>query len=165
MEDLEGAVRRDFRLDLLEAGDEARITNELRDNRMVRMSSVQRMGDYDLRLQTPDHDRNLRACLGRVLDSAIRETQVFAHCDAHHFRRFRSLLRAQLRRAAAGQLSGGEVENSSGPPERMCADESAATNKLDVVGVGGDGEDVDLRHAENLLVPQSVDRIQLRRSL
>src|SRR6266446_8480139 len=71
MEDLEGAVRRDFRLDLLEAGDDARITNELRDNRMVRMSSVQRMGDHDLRLQTPDHDRNLRACLGRVLDSAI----------------------------------------------------------------------------------------------
>src|ERR1700693_830851 len=158
-------MRRDLRLDLLEAGDEARIPNELRDNRMVRMSSVRGMGDHDLRLETPDHDRNLRACLGRVLDSTIRESQVFAYGDAHHFRCFRSLLRAQLRCAAAGQLSGGEVENSSGPPERMCANESAATNKLDVVGVGGDGENVDLLHGENLLVPQSVDRIQLRRSL
>src|SRR4029077_18399229 len=158
MEDLERTVRRHFRLDLFEAGDEARITNELRDNRMVRMSSVQGMGDHDLRLETPDHDRNLRACFGRVLDSPIRKSEVFSYGDAHHSRRFRSLLRSQLRRSAAIQLSGGEVENSSGPPERMCTDESAAANKLDVVGMGGDGEHVDLFHAENLLVPQSVDR-------
>src|SRR6202162_3429234 len=124
-------MRRDLRLDLLEAGDEARIPNELRDNRMVRMSSVQGMGDHDLRLETPDHDRNLRTCLGRVLDSTIRESQGFAYGAAHHLRSFSSLLRAQLRCAPAGKLSGAEVQNSSAPPERMCANGSAATNKLD----------------------------------
>jgi len=54
---------------------------------------------------------------------------------------------------AVANLSGGEVEDSSGPAERVGADKSAATNELDVVGVGGDSENVDLLHAENLLVP------------
>src|SRR6266566_2133486 len=122
VKNLERAVRRNFGLDLLQAGDETCIPHELRDDRMIRVSSVQRVSDDDLRLQASYHHGHLRPCFGGVLDSAIRESKILSYSDTHQFRRFRGFLRAQIRCPATGHFSGGEVEDSGGPAKHVRAD-------------------------------------------
>src|SRR5712672_3244857 len=123
------------------------------------------MRDDDPRLELPDRDGELRPRLGSILDSTIGESEVLPHGDAHHLRGFRGFLCSQLRSSAAGHLSSRQIDDPCRPAEHLGANERAATNELDIVGVGGDGEDVNLFHAENLLVPQGIYRVELRGSL
>src|SRR6266550_3453465 len=179
MQNFARAVSGHFGLDLFEAGDEARVAHELRYDGMIRMPSVQRVGDDDRRLQRSDHYRDFGARLRSVLNAPVREPKILTHRDAHHFRCLTRFLRAELRCAATRQLARGEIENARGSAQHLRGDESAAANQLDVIGVGPDRQDVDVFHArklpapsrrgyfpgKRLLVPQSGYRVELRRSL
>ena len=146
-------MRRDLRLDFFEPGDKARVADELGNYRVIRMPSMQRVGNNDLRLEPSYHDRDFSPRLRRVLNAAVRQPQVLAHSDTHHLGCLAGLLRAKLRRSTTGKLSRGEIENPGGSAEHVRADERAAAQQLDVVGMRGDRENVDLLHARKLPAP------------
>src|SRR6266513_2925761 len=172
MEHLQRAMRRDLRLDFLEAGDEARVAYELGNDRMVRMAAVQRMGDHYSRLKPSDDDCYLRARRRSVLNSAVRKSQVLPYRNAHHRCGFRSFLRAKLRSSAARELPSGEVQDPGCSPQHLRADQRSAANQLDVVGMRGDRENVNACHWRKLRAPakrgyvriQSATRSAARRS-
>src|SRR5215208_7716217 len=66
--DLEWAMGLDFRLDFFQASHEACIPHELRDYRMIGMSSMQRVRDHHFRLKPPDYHGQFRARVRRVLN-------------------------------------------------------------------------------------------------
>src|SRR5687767_2746890 len=131
MQNLAGAVGWEFRLDLLEASDKARVANQLSDDRMIGMPSMRRVRDYDLRLKSPDHQRHLCARLRSVLDPAVREPKVLAHREAHHLRRLGGLICAQFGSPATRQLPRGEIQNSGGSAQHLRPDQRSAANQLD----------------------------------
>src|SRR5688500_16077606 len=96
MQNFARAVSRDFRLDLLEAGDKTRVANQLGDDRVIGIPPMRGMSDYYRRLKPPNHHRDLCPRLGSVLDPAIREPKILAYREAHHLRRLGGLLCAQL---------------------------------------------------------------------
>ena len=117
------------------------------------MAAVDGVSDDDLRLEAPDDYRNLGAILGRVLNAAVRKSEVLANGNAHYFRGLGGFLRPQFRGAATRHLSGSEIEDPRRASEHVRADQCSAANELHIVGVSGDCQDIDICHAENLLVP------------
>src|SRR5205807_7256894 len=111
VQDFQRPVRRNLRLYFLETRHKAGIANQLRDDRVIRMAAVDGVSDDDLRLETPDDYRNLGAILGRVLNAAVRKSEVLADGDAHYFRGLGGFLRPQLRSASTRHLSGSEIED------------------------------------------------------
>ena len=111
MKDFERSMRGNLGLDLFQPSNEAGISHELCDDRMIGMAPVLRMSDHDPRLKAPNHERNLGPRLGCVLNSAVGEAEVFANGDAHHFRGLRGLFGSEVRCATARHLPRGEIEN------------------------------------------------------
>src|SRR6266581_7954661 len=105
-------MRRNFGLDLLQARDKASVAHQLRDDGVIRMSPVDRVSDDDPRLETSDDYGDPGAILRRVLNSAVRESKIFANRNSHYLRRLGCFFGAELRSTTTCHLARGEVENS-----------------------------------------------------
>ena len=125
------------------------------------MSAVKRVSNDDLWLKPPDDNGDLGPRLGRVRYATIGKPQIFTDGDFHHCGRLGRFLRANLRGSAARHFAGGEIENARRSAEHVRSDQRSAANELHVVGMSGDCKNIDFCHAENLLVTQSVDWIEL----
>src|SRR2546423_8778798 len=123
MEHLQWAMRRDLGLDFPEARDEAGVAHQLRDDGMVRMAAVQRMGDHYSWLETPDYHGNLRPGRRRVLNASIRQPQILPRRDAHHLRRLCRFLCAELRSSSTRELPSREIEDARRSSQHLCADQ------------------------------------------
>lgn len=143
-------MRCDFRLDLLETRDEARVADELRHDRVIGVPAVKRVGDDDVWFQPPDHECDFGSRLGRILNPAVGKSKVLSHRDTHHLCGLGGFLCAELGSAATRQLSRGEIENACLSAEHLRGDQCSTANQLDVIGMGCDSEDVDVRHARKL---------------
>ncbi len=110
---------------------------------MVGMAALPVGKDDDARAQAAKHGGNLQAVLVGVLDVAVGQVERLA---------VRNVQDAGCVGGFGGALGGGaagaglalrEVEDAGAPAARVHGQQRAAAGLLDVVAVGGDGQDVD----------------------
>ena len=129
--------------ELGEAGEEARVADELRRDAVVGMPSLERRRDDDARPVAADDPRERRAGARRVLDRGVWKLEVLARAAPDDLRGAVGLLSAQLGRAARAHLALREVEDGGALSQLGRLDQRAAAGELDVVTMRGDGEDGD----------------------
>src|SRR5258708_250170 len=141
VEDLVRPMLRHVRRDLLEAGDEAGVADELRADAMIGMAALERRGDHNAWRETSNDAGEPFARGGRVLDAGVRQAEVLADRapeDTGRLRRFGGALGSRTLRA---HLAFREVENRGAMAGLRRLDERPAARELDVVAVRADGED------------------------
>ena len=76
------------------------------------------------------------------IESEVGQAQIFAGAQAQDFGRGRGLFGPKLRRSSGGPLTGREVDDHHAMASVHRREDGAATEQLDVVGVGSEDDDV-----------------------
>lgn len=146
VEDLEGTVRRvlvALGLDPGEAAEKASFVAKSGGGVVVGVAALPVGEDDDARAKTAKDGGELEAIIEGVLDVAVGKVEGFAVSDVEDAGGGVGFGFAISSGATGAGFSLGEVEDSGAPAAGVHCEESASAGLLDVVAVGGYGEDVD----------------------
>jgi len=143
VQDFEGAEGFSFKRKLLEACQEAAFVAQSRGVVVVGMARFPIGENYGVGPELTDDLGQSEFVLARGLDVGIRHAQGFAPTHAEKFGGFGGLPGASFGRAAGAHFAGGQVEDAGLVAELGHFQESSAAGKFHVVGMSGDGEQVE----------------------
>ena len=125
---------------------EAGVTGQLGRAAVVGVAPARGGEDHHARPQRPQPMHQPLARRPVVLDPRVGEPKVLPDAHPQDARRGRGFLRAQRHRPAGAHLPGGQVQHPRTVPGVDRPDQRAAAGQLGVVGVGGDGQQVQRLH-------------------
>jgi hypothetical protein len=143
IENFEWAVRFTGERKLFESGEEATFVAERGSVIVVWMTRFPVRKDYRVGAQIADHLREAHLVLAGGLHIGIRDSQISTPRNFQDFGGERRFFRAGFRSAARAHFSGSEIENAGLVSFFSHFDQGTATSEFDVVGVRGDGENVE----------------------
>ncbi len=121
----------------------AGVVAELGGDPVVGVAALEVREDDRSRAKLAERFDERRARRFIVLDARVGQAEVASFAQPQHGGGPLRLGAPRLRRAAATQLAGREVEDGGFAAEVGGANERAAAQQLRIVGVGRDGEEVD----------------------
>ena len=139
------AVLRDLGRQLREAGEEAGIANELRGDPVIGVAPLQRRRDDDARAEATDRPHEQLARRRRVLDACVGEPERLPRAAPDDLGGPLRFLLPERGGAARAHLALREVDDRGAVTALRRLDQRPAAGELDVVAMGGDGEDGDGR--------------------
>jgi hypothetical protein len=146
VEDLKRAMRKvgfPGSLNFGKPADEAGLIAKRRGGVVVRVAALPVGQDDDAGAQAAENSCDLETVLVGVLDVAVRQVEGFAVGDVEDAGSGSSFGGTVCGSAAGAGFALREVENAGAPAASMHGKQSASAGLLDVIAVGGDGEDVD----------------------
>src|SRR5690606_23439199 len=125
---------------------------------VVRVPALGGVDEDDVGAVAADEPDEPLPRLGRVLDVPVGEAEVVARGEAEDLGGALRLLQPPLGRPARAQLAAREVDDAGAVALLGEEAHRPARAQLHVVGVGGEGEDVELRHWSVVSGPWSSAR-------
>ena len=135
---------RHVRNEILQAGQETRVTHQLRRGDVIGMTSLSRLCDHDRWTMAADGANHSFARLRCVDQMCVREPKVLTHRHAENTRRFLRLGRPDLDRAAAAGFTRCQIHDAHTTAQCNAGEECAAAGQFHIVRMRHDGEDVKL---------------------
>ena len=125
-----------------ESGQETGVPSELAGDPVVRVATDGEGEDDDPGREVPDLLHQHAPGLVGIAEVGIGKARVPALGASEDLRRPLGLPGTDLGAAAGGALAGGQVQDTGSVPRLGRPDERARTGELDVVAMGGDGQNV-----------------------
>ena len=151
IENLEGAVRLAFERELLEAGEEAAFVAEGRSVIVVGVARFPVGDDDGFWAQLAKDSGETEFVLAGGLDIGVGNAEVAAPLHTEDLGGFGSFFGARFGSAAGAHFAGGEIEDAGLVAALGHFEERAAASEFDVIGVSGDGEQIELHEASGSL--------------
>jgi hypothetical protein len=142
------AVRGTFGIIARETRQITRVAPQLGRNAVVRMAANGEGKYHDTRREVADFSHDSSPCLIRVLKVGVGESSIAALADSKNLRRPVSLIGSQLGTASTAAFSRGQIQYPGPITGVDGLEQRAGAGELDVVAMGGDGQDID-RHQGN----------------